>query len=398
MKHIAYSLSFFVIFCLFHCLSSAQVFNNPSFKTEVQGGLDLMYNMEYDAAEKVFLSIEHQYPDHPVGPFMKAMNRWWQTYISINTDHYYEFIEEQLDLALEKNEALEDIPSLEQEYTFFAFMCYALQGRLHAYRKEYFAAIGSARKVISPLKKSLKYVGQQPEFYMVAGLYHYYVATYGEFYPIVKPLMYFFPDGDKELGLQEMALAAGTQSFTQTEAGFFLGYIYLDELPDVTKGLQVTRQLSLKYPGNTWFETDYARGLLKTGQYEKGEAIIDRLITSYEAQSGHATRNISSLESRYTTHLMIKVYHYKGLAALYREKHFLKAIHFFEKSKQMAKLAKVEQDEYLAGNQYYMGVCYDNLQQRGKAIQAYEETLEMDENYYYKADAKKNLKSPLLIE
>lgn len=397
MKHIAL-LYFFLFFLLISHISVAQVFNDDEFKSKVQDGLDLMYNMDYDQAEDIFTQIEQDYPDHPAGPFMKAMNRWWQTYISISMPTYYTFIEEQLDVAKEKNKNLTGSPELEQEQTFFTFMSYALLGRLQAYRNEYFAAIGSARKVIGPLKKSIKYVGQQPEFYMVAGLYHYYVATYGDFYPIVRPLMYFFPDGDKELGLEEMKLAASTPSFTQVEAGFFLGYIYLDELPDIAKGLVITRQLHESYPKNTWFTTDYARGLLLNDRFSEGGALIDELVQKYEAQTGHTSRNINSVESRFTTHLMIKVYHYKGYSLLFGDNDFETALKYFELSNQMAELAKVEEDNYLAGNQYYMGVCYDNMEQRGKAIQAYEETLDMDENYYYKEDAKRNLKQPYLLE
>ncbi|MEM7371210.1 MAG: hypothetical protein AAF587_21520 [Bacteroidota bacterium] len=397
MKHFALLL-FFIPFSLFLPTTSAQVFNDPAFKATVQSGLDLMYNMEYDQAEQVFEKITIEFPTHPAGPFMKGMNRWWQTYISVNTPTYYDFIEDQIEVALTKNKDLDGTPSLEQEQTFFSFMSYALLGRLHAYRKEYFAAIGSARKVISPLKSSLKYVGEQPEFYMVAGLYHYYVATYGDFYPIVRPLMYFFPDGDKDLGLIELQQAASTPSFTQVEAGFFLGYIYLDELPDLPKGLKITKQLFDKYPRNTWFESDYARGLMMNGQIAAGEKIIDHLIATYEAQAGHTTRNINSLESRYTTHLMIKVYHYKGFAMLFEYNDFAKALEYFETSNHMAELALVKEDVYLAGNSYYKGVCYDNLDQRGKAIQSYELTLDMNDNYYYKADAKKNLKEPHLME
>lgn len=390
-----------LLFCLliFSSLpAQVPVFNNTAVEAQIQHGLQLMYNMDYEGANRIFSGIQEAHPEHPAPYFMKALNRWWQTYISINTDAYYDYIEEQLDLAIEKNKLIEKKEGFEQEYTFFAFMNYALLSRLHAYRNEYMAAMGSARKVIGPLKQSLKFVGKQAEFYMVAGIYHYYAATYADLYPIVKPFMYFFPDGDKEGGLKELELAASTESFAQIEAAFFLSYIYLDELPDVAKGLQVSRDLYKKFPRNTWFETDYARALLLNGQFEAGEKQIDRLIAAYESQAGHENRNINSLHSRHTTHLMIKVYHYKGYAALYGHKDFDQAIAYFSLSDKMATLALVEEDFYLAGNRYYQGVCYDNLEERGKAIVAYEQTLDMDDNYFYKDQAKENLKRPMMVE
>jgi tetratricopeptide (TPR) repeat protein len=91
---------------------------------------------------------------------------------------------------------------------------------------------------------------------------------------------------------------------------------------------------------------------------------------------------------------MIKVYHYLGYEALFAKKSYQTALNYFAQSNRMAKLAKVEEDNYLAGNQLYMGVCHDNLLQRDRAIQAYENTLDMEENTLYKEDAKKYLKAP----
>ena len=387
----------FYIFLLIFFTSaplSAQLFDDPAFRNQIYQGMDLMYEMRYNEADAFFLQLERQYPDHPSGYFMRGFNRWWQTYLSITTAEYYDFIEEQVEMALEKNEGLEKNEELEREHAFFEYMSYGLLARLDAYRDQFFPAVNQARKAIPAVKRSLKFVGQEPEFYLVAGLYHYYVATYSDYYPIVRPLMYFFPDGDKQKGLEEMELAGATAGFTQQEANFFLTYIYLDELPDLPKGLKTARGLYQKYPRNTWFHTDYARALLLNKQYDAGKAELEKLRSAYIRQSSHQSRNITSLESRHTSYLMIKVYHYLGYEALFGNKSYQTALNYFAQSNRMAKLAKVEEDNYLAGNQLYMGICYDHLFQRDMAIQAYENTLDMEENTLYKDDAKKYLKSP----
>jgi tetratricopeptide (TPR) repeat protein len=385
-------LIFFTSLLLSTLTLPAQLFNQPDFRTTVYEGLELTYQMRYDEADAFFKQVVQQYPEHPSGYFMRAYNRWWQTYTSVTTDAYYEFIEQQIALALDKNERLKG--ESVREHAFFSYMSYALRARLDAYRNQFFTAVNQARKAIPAVKKSLKFVGQEPEFYLVAGLYHYYVETYSDYYPIVRPLMYFFPDGDIEEGLKELELAANTPSFTQQEARFFLSYIYLDEIKELAKGLGVARSLHQSYPTNTWFKTDYARALLLNEQYDAGKSVLLVLRKSYEQQRQASSRNITCLESRHTTYLMIKVYHYLGYEALFGRNQYEEALTFFQTSNQMARLSGVEEDNYLAGNQLYIGMCQDQLGQRDRAVEAYELVLDMEENALYKEEAKTYLKTP----
>ncbi|MEZ4825719.1 MAG: hypothetical protein R3C61_05400 [Bacteroidia bacterium] len=369
-------------------------FKDTEYRNEAEKGLNYMYNMEFDRAEWVFNRLKNQHPEHPSGYFLLGMNRYWQTYISETTMDYYDYVENQLETCLEKNKKLENNSALYAEYIFFEFMSYALEARLYALRRNWFPAVNAARKILGPVKAALKLVDQAPEMYFIAGIYHYYVATYHNYYPIVRPFLSFFPDGNEALGLQEIEKAGSIPNFTRTEARFFLIYIYLDEVKQINKGLTVSKALATEYPRNTWFQTDYARALIKSGRFPEGEKILVEQQKSFEAQSGWNTKMTSSLHSRFPTFLMIKTYHYLALARIYGEKDYGTAVSYLDKSDSMARLAGVKEDNYLAGNVYYRGVCADNMQKRDEAIAFYRKTLDMEENTEYKDLAKLHLRTP----
>ncbi|MDX2246378.1 MAG: hypothetical protein SF052_06370 [Bacteroidia bacterium] len=389
-----YFLFILFLFCIGNLSAQLNSFKDQTFRAEADKGLRFMYNMEFDRAEWVFNKLKNQHPEHPAGYFLLGMNRYWQTYISETTPDFYDYTEKQLLLSLEKNKKLEKIPTAYPEYIFFEFMNNALVARLYALRRNWLPAVNAARKTLTPVKAGLKLTKDAPEIYFLAGIYHYYVATYHNYYPLVRPFLAFFPDGNEQLGLEEIETAGRISNFTQREANFFLIYIYLDETKRLDKGLTVAKSLSQEFPMNTWFQADYARGLIKNHRYTEGEKILLEIQQKFELQSGWNSRMISSIESRYQTFLMIKAYHYLAITQIYLHKDYTKAMSLLKKSNDMARIAGVKEDNYLAGNEYYAGVCYDNLKKREEALTAYHNTLSMAENTEYKDLAKVHLKTP----
>jgi tetratricopeptide (TPR) repeat protein len=372
----------------------AQVFDDPAFRPQALKGMNQTYNFAFEAAHETLQALENKYPDHPAPYFLQAVNRWWQTYLSVTMPDYYDYIEERLAIAEDKIDDLEDQAAYAPELAFFGFMVHALEARTYAYRNQWWSAMGAARHTIDPLEDCLDYLGQQPEFDMVAGVYHYYVATYHKSHPMIRPVLSFFPPGDVQQGLKEMQQAANTPGhLAQVEAMYFLGTIYNDEINRPSQGVAMTRRLSERYPRNTWFRNDYARALIGAGQEQKAQAVLDELINHYQSQAGHNSRNITSQSSRHTTYLMMRVYHNRAQVEM-KSGDYRSALGYLAQSNHMAELAKVEEDFYLPANQLYMGMCYDYLGQRDQAIDAYEAVLDLDENEPYKADAQRYLKTP----
>jgi tetratricopeptide (TPR) repeat protein len=374
--------------------SRAQIFEDPDFEREAQKGVELLYNFQFDAAEAVFLPLKDKYPNHPAPYFFLATNRWWQNYLSAQTPLYYKYVNSMIEKSLELNEQLADKPKLHMEYTFFQFMGNALKARVNAAQGNWWTAANAARKIITPIKEGFQYSNTRGEFAFASGIYHYYAEVYPREFPIVKPFMVFFPDGNEELGLRELKVAASQQHYAQIECLFYLSYIHLEERSDYADGLIVARTLHQRFPKNTWFRADYANALILNNQYTEARKILHQMISTFESKSGYNTRVIHSKQSRYTSHLMIKVYQYLGKIYLFKDKRYEQAKGYFEKSETMAKLANVEEDNLLAEDTYYIGRCYDGLGMREKAIAHYEKALDMEGNIYIRDEAKECLKSP----
>jgi tetratricopeptide (TPR) repeat protein len=380
--------------CCFPFWLSAQIFNDSVFQEKAWKGVNYLYDLRFDKAAAVFEELKQAYPEHPAPYFLLGTNRWWQNYLAEETPIYYDYVEDILEMSLEKNEKLEEQPDLAMEYTYFEFMGRALLSKVHAAQGEWWSAVNAARKVMGPIKEGFAYTDVRPEFAFASGLYHYYAETYPDEYPVVKPFMVFFPNADAELGLKEMEQAAAKKNYAQIECLFYLSYIYLEERKEWKKGLRVTQTLTQKYPNNSWFQADHAHALLLNDRYDQARKVLAKLVKKFEAQPGHDTQNIDSRNSIYTSHLMIKVYQYMGKVALFGDREGKAAIEWFEKSEKMARFAQVEEDHLLAEDMYYKGRSYDLLGQREQARQAYKTALKMDGNLYIKDDAKACLKSP----
>ena len=57
-------------------------------------------------------------------------------------------------------------------------------------------------------------------------MYDYYAVAIPDKYPFLKPLMLFFPDGDRERGIEALQRTVRDGRFVRTEAAYFLLQIY----------------------------------------------------------------------------------------------------------------------------------------------------------------------------
>ena len=356
-----------------------QVFNDRHFREEAREGLEKLYNFEFDRSQQIFLQLQSAYSDHPAPYFLLALNKWWKSYISTTTA-YYESIDQQLSKALALNEKYKNQADYKLEYTFFQYMCYAFRTRLYILKREWFSAAQNGRKALSYLSAGLSFTQRAPEFYFSSGIYHYYAATYPKKHVYVQPFMIFFPDGDADLGLKELNTAGQKDNFTQTEALYYLGDIYLEEEKAYEKALEIKKMLVERFPANTWFQADYGRALVYARKFTQAEDILNQMVQRFESIPGSATRHIPSTASTLTSLTMMRVYHYLGICQLKRRLAYDAASDYFSKSLKMAELSGLEVDPHLPANMYYLGYCHDRMGNKPKAAEAYKKVLRMEEN------------------
>ena len=110
---------------------------------------------------------------------------------------------------------------------------------------------------------------------------------------LLKPVLLFFPKGDKKLGLQQLRSVAANGFYTATEAKVFLMRILKNEENNAEGALPVAKQLATTYPDNGCFQRFYALLAYDQGEFTDCERVsreildkINKGMPGYEAISG----------------------------------------------------------------------------------------------------------------
>jgi len=270
--------------------------SNIAVQLEATQALNDMYNFKFDKAEQQFRWFKQRYAWHPLPYFLLGLSEWWKIMPSIeNRDHDDRFLA-YMDSTILVAEHLHDhYPEYRIEAAFFMAAAYGFKGRLYSDedRKEW-------RKAAFAGKHALKYLDEckekdylSPELQFGDALYNYFSVWVRENYPALKPLLWFFPKGDKALGLKQLREVSYNAFYTRTEAMVWLMRIYNSYENNNDQALQIAEYLFTTYPDNAYFHRYYARMLYTKGIYgtmeRESKAIIARIDSGdvgYEATSG----------------------------------------------------------------------------------------------------------------
>lgn len=280
-----------------------------------------MYNFKFERAEKQFRWLKQKYPDHPLPYFLMGLSEWWKIVPNMDVEKYDEKFLAYMDTVIDLAEKMYDIDEENVEAAFFLSGAHGFKGRLHSERKNW-------RKAALAGKNALKYLddhrGQHvlsPEFLFGDALYNYYSVWIPENYPLLKPILMFFPKGDKILGIEQLKEVSYNAFFTRTEAQMFLVRILSVEEKNPVAALPFSKYLAETFPDNPYFERFYARLLYTTGRFSEAEAVsldilakIDSGMIGYEATSGrYASFFLGQIYDRFNQKEKAKGYYQRAV-------------------------------------------------------------------------------------
>ena len=266
---------------------------NTRIQIEATEAVNNMYNFKFDKAELQFKWLKSKYEWHPIPYFLLGLSQWWKIMPDIDNEDYDNKFIGYMDTAIEKAEYLYGNGGNKIEAAFFMSAAHALKARLFSDRKSW-------TKAAIEGKNSLKYLDEirgnkelSPELLFGDALFNYYSNWIPENYPLLKPVLIFFPQGEKELGIDQLREVAHNAFYTRTEAQLFLLHILLIHENRPVDALPVAEYLALTFPDNAYFQRMYARLLYTLGRYRQAEQIslqilqkIDSGMVGYEANSG----------------------------------------------------------------------------------------------------------------
>ena len=260
------------------------VLENEALLSDAESGLSRLYNMEYESADSIFLSIEGRYPDHPIGPFLRALVLWWRILPALESgteasdEAFYAAMAE----VIKRSDRLLDENDQDFDAMFFKGAALGFRGRLLSNRRKWLRAAKDGKKALEYVFDIARADTLNADFQFGTGVYNYFASVIPQKYPIVKPILFFFPDADREAGIRSLKFTAAEGRLIRTEATYFLLQIYLFYEPDFEESVQYSSWLTRRYPDNAFFRLLQGRVYVRWNQWSRAMNAFEWVIDGHE--------------------------------------------------------------------------------------------------------------------
>ncbi len=263
---------------------------------ECTQALNDLYNFKFDRAEFQFRYLKARYRWHPLPYFLMGLIEWWKIMPNTsNTSHDDRFLAYMDSTILVGENLYNRYPEYKTEAAFFLAAAHGFKARLYSdeERKNWRKAASTGKTALNYLEISKQKENLSVELLFGDALYNYFSVWVPENYPALKPILWFFPKGDKALGLKQLKEVSYNAFYTRTEAMVWLMRILNSYENDQPRAFQISQYLMETYPDNPYFHRYYARMLYSTGRFREAEKVcfkiierIDSGMVGYEATSG----------------------------------------------------------------------------------------------------------------
>lgn len=339
---------------------------------DINQAMNDLYNFKFDKAERQFKWLKQKYGWHPLPYFLLGLSEWWKIMPDIsNTSHDEKFLA-YMDTVINISERMHDIPRHEAESNFFLAAAYGFKGRLYSSeeRKNWGKSAFAGKNALKYLKASEDMHDLSPELLFGDALYNYFSVWVPENYPLLKPILAFFPKGDKELGIKQLREVSFNAFYTRTEAQVFLMRIWNSYENERQKALQIAEYLHTTYPDNPYFHRYYARLLYSTGKYTSAKPVAEEILakidsgaTGYEATSGrYAAFFLGQIYESRREYVMAKFY-YKRAVDFGEENESTESGYFLYSLVSLGDIARKEGDNKEAKKYYKLVKKYGKRSQ-----------------------------------
>jgi tetratricopeptide (TPR) repeat protein len=263
---------------------------------ECTEALSNLYNFKFPEAEFQFKYLKARYKWHPLPYFLMGLIQWWKIMPNTQDKSHDDIFLAYMDSTIDVAETLyDDYPAHKTEAAFFLAAAYGFKGRLYSDedRKNWRKAVSAGENAMDYLDLNKKENNLSPEFLFGDALYNYFSEWVPQNYPALKPVLWFFPKGDKALGLKQLKEVSYNAFYTRTEAMVWLMRILNSYENDQPQAFQISEYLFQSYPDNSYFHRYYARMLYSLGRFGEAEPVCKNILTridsaqvGYEATSG----------------------------------------------------------------------------------------------------------------
>ncbi|MFC1891387.1 tetratricopeptide repeat protein [Thermodesulfobacteriota bacterium] len=373
-----------MIFLLQYSLSVSEIiaYETVSEGTDkaITDGIEYLYDWEFEKAETVFKKVSIDMPDNPMGFFYLAMVSWsrmiagfWGPEI---VDQYGEQIDETISIAKKRiNSGTTD------SFTYFYLgAALGFKGRFLLMQHRYLSSYLVSLEAINALKTSLEMDQDNIDVLFGLGMYDYYTAKLSG---VLKFLSYIFlHKGNKSEGLEKLNITAESARYSKIESNSFLLYIYLFMEEDYQRALPIAKMMAGRFKTNPTHEYLLGITYIRLNMEPEYRSVLEYF---HEKSRGEQQKGAFPIWTKRGDYLEASYYLFHAQ---------------YDKSRQL--LTKIianpdpEQDPYMiAWPLLKTGMSYDLEGKREKALEYYDQIIDMENGSGAQFLAKKYIASPV---
>jgi tetratricopeptide (TPR) repeat protein len=355
-----------ILFVMGTASVSAQWIMSPEFDAQAKRGIHAVYNLEFEKAESEFSSLTKKYPSHPAGKFFLAMIDWWKILMTIDDESYDDAFIDKMDEVITLCDSLLGINENDVSALFFKGGALGFRGRLRANRSSWIKAANDGRLALPIVQKAYALAPDNNDILLGIGIYNYYASTIPEKYPIVKPVMVFFPTGNKVKGIEQLTIAGENAKFAALEAKYFLLQLYYNYERQYQKAFDLSSTLLKQFPNNAVFHRYVGRSSYSLSKYGESQGAFQEIVKRTE----NGQRGYSGFAKR-------EALYYLGMIAMQMQD-FNGALRYFYQCDEISRqIDKGEPSAFMAMTNLRIGMIYDVQKKRNYAILQYQKVQRM---------------------
>lgn len=331
-------------------------------------GIDHVYKLEFDSANTIFQDFINADPKEPTGYFFQAMTEWWKIYLNkedrSNDDNYLSKVDKCIKVCEERLDENEN----NDWATFLLGGVIGYRGFMNVMRDNWLKAIDDGKQGLNLIQKSYEQNPSNKDAILGLGIYNYAVDYVVERYPFLKAVLFFFPKGNKELGLTQLRDCADNGKFSKTEATVTLAYIHLSYEKNYPEAQKYALKLTSIYPNNPVFERFLGKCYVGLNNLTEGINLYQRMLIKADSNMSFYNNNYIRREANY----------YLGVC-ISRIGNLDEALKHYELTINICKSIDKEGDEspFYVFSLLGSGVIYEQKGNKSEAVKYYERVINM---------------------
>ena len=361
---------------------SAELTLPPDVMQHATEGINGVYSLDFDTAQKNIEWVFAHYPDHPFAHFGNAMIAWsrYEYEYELSDDRQRKVFEQILDDSIDGIKRwMKQNPDDPNAYMGIGAL-YGLRAMFSMRNRSWVTAYFSGRKAIKNLEKSLELDPTYYDAYFGLGIYQYYAGTLPSVIKILAKIVAI--KGDPDEGVKQLNLSREKAHFTGDSSKLILIEIQNtrgSKYYDPQKSLEYIRQLRAKYPKNPLMHYVEIICLYETGHYDEVSAQAEQFL------------KLIGKDPFYKDIYLSRAYTALGTVQMAKG-NWQQARELFEKGH--AAIQNQEPSRWGVWNELRLGEVYDVLGEREKAVKQYRYVLSFDDKWGFDDAAKALLKTP----